>query len=143
MDRTNEATRVSFGYLSGFKGDDAVVFSGDSKGLASFATLLDAMADQPVGITRVLDGEPLFLAQHGTRLTLTLTDKHPLGMRRMAGSSTPRLEWLISKSLAKRFAVVIRVLASAPGGAHQYLDAGETDSITVIASKGEYGRLTR
>ena len=132
--------KVAYGYLPNFKGDAVLLFAGDRQALEDFAAYLDELVKAPVDVTTMLDSEPLFQPKREIRLTLTISDS-ALGMRRIAsGSSEPRFEWRISKSLAARFAQLTRAVASLDQPSHQYLDANGNDEVTVMVSNGEYSK---
>jgi hypothetical protein len=49
-----------------------------------------------------------------------------------------RPQGVMCKEIARRFAELTRAVAASENPCHQYLDAGETDEITVMVSKDEY-----
>ena len=87
---------------------------------------------------KVLDNTQLFATKHKISLKLKITNS-PCGMRRINSTAEETyFEWSISKDTARRFAELTRAVAASDNPCHQYLDAGETDEITVMVSKDEY-----
>ena len=87
---------------------------------------------------KVLDKTQLFATKHTIPLKVEITNS-PYGMRRLNSTAEEtHFEWSISKDSALRFAELTRAVAASDKPCHQYLDAGETDKITVMISKDEY-----
>ena len=130
--------KVSSGYFPDFKGDPVVLFVGDRTALENLAAFLEALSTSLEQGKKVLDNTQLFATKHKIPLKVEITNS-PCGMRRINSTSEEtHFEWSISKDTARRFAELTRAVAAADNPCHQYLDAGETDEITVMVSKDEY-----
>src|SRR5262249_19173894 len=130
--------KISSGYFPDFKGAPVVLFVGDRAALENLAAFLEALSTSRGQTQKVLDDKQLFATKHTIPLKVQITNS-PCGMRRINSTSEEtHFEWSISKDTARQFAELTRAVAASDKPCHQYLDAGETDEITVVVSKDEY-----
>jgi hypothetical protein len=123
---------IETGFYEGFRGSDAFVFA-DSEELKGIALDLDAWANYPVA--RILSLAQSPSSATAWRIYLIAVDCELASSKFLFDSSCRIAAWLLTPTLARRFAQRIREVIHTKVPCHAYLDV---DSIDIIASSGEY-----
>lgn len=122
------------GFYPEFKGGDTFMFSGDSSQLKNLAEDLARWARDST--TRELDTTCL-LGLHW-RVFLISRGSSTLSSSFIVLDLKDRIAaWLLSSEAAREFSKRVSMLGDNEAPCHAYLD-GDSDSLTVIASKDEY-----